>query len=170
MDFLELAKNRYSVRSFRPDPVPEELIEKVLEAAYVAPTACNKQAFRVLAVTSPEGMARFRRCTACHFGAPMGFIICADRGAQWVRPFDGEGSGVVDASIVTTHMMLEAASLGLGSTWVMYFEPEAVYTEFALPDRLEPVALLPMGYPSQSAAPSELHTQYRDPGELTERC
>lgn len=169
MDFLELAKTRYSVRSFRPDPVPEELIDKVLEAAYAAPTACNNQAFRILTVTSPEGMARFRACTACHFGAPMGFIICADRNAQWVRPFDGEGSGVVDASIVTTHMMLEAASLGLGTTWVMYFNPEAVKTEFTLPDGLEPVALLPMGYPSANAAPSERHSQSRAADELTER-
>ena len=161
MDFLELAKSRYSVRSFRADAVPEEIVSKIIEAGYVAPTACNRQPVLITAVTSAAGIEKFRRCTECHFNAPLAFIISCDRSMDWKRSYDGKKSGDVDASIVTTHMMLEAASLGIGSTWVMYFIPEAVKEEFSLGDDIEPIALLPMGYPAENAAPSPLHSKFR---------
>lgn len=166
MDFLELAKERYSVRSFKSDAVPEEIVNRIIEAGCVAPTACNRQSFKIIAVTSPDGLERFRKCTECHFNAPLAFIVCSDREIEWKRRFDGKPSGDVDASIVATHMMLEAASLGIGSTWVMYFMPDAVRKEFALPDRFEPVACLPMGYPSETAAPSPMHSSCRSLEEL----
>lgn len=168
MDFLELAKQRYSVRSFRPDSVPEELIEKILEAGNAAPTACNRQPVRIIAAKSPEALEKFRRCTECHFNAPLGFVICADSSREWARSYDGKRSGDIDAAIVTTHMMLEAAALGLGTTWVMYFNPEAVRAEFELPGNLEPVALLPAGYPAENAKPSLSHTMFRPREELFE--
>lgn len=162
MDFLELASKRYSVRSFKKDPVPDELVSKIIEAGRISPTACNKQAFRIITVKSAEGIERFKKCTECHYDAPLGFIVCKDTAREWVRPYDGARSGDVDASIVTTQMMLEAADLGIGSVWVMYFIPEAVKTEFELPEGIEPVALLPMGYPAVDAKPSKMHTEYRD--------
>ena len=166
MNFSELAEKRYSVRSFRPDKVNEDAVGRIIRAGYVAPTACNRQPFRIIAVQSEEGLERFRRCTECHFGAPLAFIVCCDRTLQWTRPYDGRQSGEIDAAIVATHMMLEAADLGVGSTWVMYFMPEAVRTGFELPDNLEPVVLLPMGYPADNAAPAVSHTQYRDYGDV----
>ena len=63
-------------------------------------------------------------------------------------------------------MMLEAADLGIGSTWVMFFKPDVVKAEFDLPDNFEPVVCLPMGYPSDEAKPAPLHSQYRDYGDL----
>ncbi|WP_368293120.1 nitroreductase family protein [Dehalobacter sp. TBBPA1] len=72
-----------------------------------------------------------------------------------------ETSGVIDASIVTTHMMLEATTLGVGTTWVMYFIPEAVREEFAIPDNIEPVALLVMGYPAPAAKPFPGHSEFK---------
>lgn len=166
MDFLELAKARYSVRSFKPDPVPTEIIEKIIEAGLVSPTACNRQPQRIIAVNSEDGLRRFRMCTECHYNAPLAFIICYNKDECWKRSYDGKSSGDVDASIVTTHMMLEAASLGIGSTWVMFFIPDAVKTEFALDDSLEPAAILIMGYPSPDAAPSKQHSSKRDKNEL----
>lgn len=168
MEFLDLAKNRYSVRKFTSEPVSDADIEKILEAAYVAPTACNKQPQKIFVVKSAEGLEKFRRCTECHFNAPLGFIICCDKSACWKRSFDGKLSSDVDASIVTTHMMLEAAALGLGSTWVMYFIPEAVRTEFDLPDDMEPIALLPVGHPASDAQPSPQHTSFRNKAETVE--
>lgn len=166
MDFLTLAEERYSVRAFQDRPVEREQLEKILRAGQLAPTACNNQPQRVLAVDSKEGLERLRRCTECHFNAPAALLVCYDKDECWVRSYDGRPSGEVDASIVATHMMLEAAALGIGSTWVMHFIPEAVRCEFELPDRVEPVALLVMGYPAPDAAPSPRHAASRPLEEL----
>ena len=166
MDFIELAKKRYSVRSFKQDQVPDDAILKIIQAGCIAPTACNKQPFRIIAAKSPNALERFRKCTECHYDAPLGFIICRDKNEEWVRSYDGKRSGDIDASIVTTQMMLEAADLGIGSVWVMYFDPEAVRTEFALPENIDPVALLPLGYPSDDSKPSPSHTSFRPFGDI----
>ncbi|MDR0731384.1 MAG: nitroreductase family protein, partial [Treponema sp.] len=84
-------------------------------------------------------------------------LVCFDRNNAWVRPFDGEHSGWVDASIVTTHLMLQAADIGLGSTWVMYFDAEKVRAAFNLPQNIVPVALLPLGCPAEGAVPADRH-------------
>lgn len=168
MSFLDLAKARYSVRSFKPEPVAQEAIDKILEAGNVAPTACNKQPQRIIAVKSEEGLALLRKCTECHFNAPLAFIVCHDKSLCWTRPFDGKTSGDIDASIVAAHMMLEAAELGVGSTWAMYFIPEAVRTEFELDESVEPTAILVMGYPSDDAKPAANHSAKKDIAETVE--
>lgn len=166
MDFLALAGKRYSVRSFKSDPVPQEIIDKILDAGLAAPTACNIQPQKITVVNSEEGLARFRKCTECHFHAPLAFIVSYDKTLCWRRKFDGKESGDIDASIVATHMMLEAADLGIGSTWVMFFIPEAVKTEFCFSEDLEPVALLVMGYPAENAAPAAKHFLCRNREEI----
>lgn len=159
MDFIELAQKRFSVRSFTSLPVSDEDLFQILEAGRLAPTACNKQPQRILAVRSPEGIENLKKCTECHFNATTALIVCYDKDVCWKRPYDGHDSGDIDASIVTTHMMLEAAGLGIGTTWVMFFIPEAVKTEFSLPENWEPVAILVMGYPSENCVPSEMHSR-----------
>lgn len=166
MDYFELIKERYSVRSFLDRPVERELVEKIVEAGLLAPTAHNNQPQRILVIDSPEGLERLKKSTRCHFNAPLAFLVCYSKGECWSRAFDGKDSGDVDASIVATHMMLAAHALGLGATWVMYFIPEAVREEFCLPDGIEPVALLPVGYPAPDAKPAPMHFQNRDPAEL----
>lgn len=166
MDLIELMKNRYSVRSFLPEPVPKEKVEKIIEAGLAAPTAHNNQPQKIMVVQSDEGLQRLRKCTECHYGAPLAFIVCCDTALCWKRSYDGKKSADVDASIVASHMMLEAQSLGVGSTWVMYFIPEAVKTEFALPAGIEPVAILVMGTPSKEAKPAPAHYSNRDRDEM----
>jgi nitroreductase len=161
MDFLKLAAERYSVRQFTEEIVEQDIIDKILKAGYLAPTACNCQPQRILVINSTEGITRLRRCTVCHFNAPMAMLICYDKNVCWQREYDGKTSGDIDASIVTTHMMLEAYALGVGTTWVMHFIPEAVREELAIPDNLEPVALLMMGYPSEAAKPFPGHSKFR---------
>jgi nitroreductase len=80
----------------------------------------------------------------------------------WIREFDGKPSGEIDAAIVATHMMLEAWELGIGSTWIMHFIPDAVKIEFNLSENIIPVCILVMGYPAQEAAPSVLHSRKKD--------
>ena len=157
MDFLELAESRFSVREFADRKVEKKIIEKILQAGQVAPTACNIQPQKIFVIESEEGLAKFRKCTRSHFNAPLAILVCFDKDACWKRDYDGKSSGDIDASIVCTHMMLEAANLGVGSTWVMHYLPEAVKTEFELPDNLESTALLVMGYPKEGIAPNPLH-------------
>ena len=168
MAFLDLAKARYSVRSFKPDAVPAALVEQILTAARVAPTACNNQPQKILVIQSAEALEKLKKCTPCHFNAPLAFLICNDSTRSWTRPFDGKSSGDVDSSIVATHMMLAAADVGVGSTWVMFFDPAAVRTEFALAENLEPIALLPMGFPAEDAVPAGKHSEFRDDADVVE--
>ena len=165
-DFLTLAKERYSVRKFAQKPVAQKDIDRILLAGQSAPTGCNYQPQHVFVLQSEEALAKMRKCTKCHFDAPLGMLICYDVNQSWKRKYDGADSGWVDASIVTTHMMLEAWEQGVGSCWVMYFDPQTIRCEFDLPDHLIPVALLVMGYPAEDAQINPLHSQTKPMEEL----
>lgn len=167
MDFLELAGNRYSCRKYKGVKVEDEKIEKILEAARIAPTACNRQPQKIIVVKGDEAMAKLRKCTTSHYNAPLAFIVCYDGNECWVRDYDGKKSGEVDASIVTTHMMLEAYNQGLGSVWVMHFNPESVKKEFELPDNIVAVSILPVGYPADDAEPSPRHLESKTTAEIS---
>lgn len=145
MKFIDLARRRCSVRSYQDKKVEPEKLEKILEAAHVAPTAANLQPIRLLVVQEAEGLAKIGKA-ANLYGAPLAIIVCADREKAWVRPFDQKQTGDIDASILTDHMMLQATELGLGSVWVCYFKPDVLRREFALPANLEPVNILAVGY------------------------
>ena len=145
MDFLSLAKKRYACRKYTAQKVEQAKLDTILEAGRVAPTGANRQPQRLIVVRSEEGMARLARCTR-DFGAPCAIIVCADTGQAWERKYDGKVIGDIDASIVTDHMMLCAASLGLDTLWICMFKPEAVRAEFNLPEHVEPVNILLVGY------------------------
>lgn len=166
MNFQTLAEQRWSVRKFKPETLPDEVLMQILEAGRVAPTACNLQPQRVFVLRSAEALEKIKKCTRAHFNAPLVLMVCCDKTASWKRKYDGADSGVVDASIVTTHMMLAAEALGVGSCWVMHFNPAVLRSEFALPEELEPVALLPMGYPAEDAAPIAMHFERKAMNEL----
>lgn len=167
MDFLELAAKRYSLRQFSPKKVEKEKIDRILEAGRLAPTACNNQPQKILVLESEEAFNKLKKCTSCHFNAPLAFLVCYDSSLSWKRSYDGKEFGDIDASIVGTHMMMEAANLGLGTTWVGYFDPAAVVREFALPSNIIPVALFPTGYPGKDAAPNPQRHFSRKPVEQT---
>lgn len=158
MQFINLAEDRYSLRKFSTKPVEKEKLDLVLKAGRLSPTACNNQPQRILVIESEDALSKLKKCTKFHFEAPVSLLVCYDKTVSWKRSFDGNDSGDVDASIVATHMMLQAAELGLGTTWVGYFDPAAVRKEFLLPDNIVPVALLPLGYPAEGAGPNvQLH-------------
>lgn len=166
MDFLNLAQERFSVRKFTDEPIAQETIDKILKAGYVAPTAKGIQPHRVVVVNNEEALEKLRKATKCHFDTKTAMIICYNREECYLRPYDGKISGEIDASIVTTHMMLAAASLGVGTTWVMHFRPEVLRNEFEIPATLEPTAILVMGYPAEDAVPAPMHSQFRPMEEL----
>ena len=162
MTFLELAKARYSVRSFKNQPIEDEKLNLILEAGHIAPTACNNQPQKIYIAKSEDARKKLASVCRCTFDAPVILVVCYDRDLDWKNKLQpGYESGETDAAIVCTHMMLEAAELGIGSCWVGYFNAQAVSEALGLPENVTVSALLPMGYPADDAKPLDLHFQFR---------
>ncbi len=167
MEFIELAKKRYSVRKFDKKPVEREKLDLVIEAGRVAPTAKNLQPQRVYAVQSAEGLAKIDALTPCRFGAGTVFMFTYDTSEEWQNPLEpGVRAGVEDVSIVATHMMLEAEDLGLGTCWVNYFPNSQLEKAFGLPKNEKAVLLMPVGYPAADAEPSANHAASKKAGDF----
>ncbi len=166
MDFEKVIQERYSVRKFEQKHLEKSDIDKILRAGHLAPTGCNFQPQRILVLNTDESTEKLKNCTKCHFDAPCAMLVCFNKNETWERPYDGATSAPVDAAIVTTHMMLEAQNIGVGTCWVMHFNPEAMRESFNIPDEYEPLALLVMGYPHKDAAPIEMHTKFRPMDEV----
>ena len=161
MEFEKLIEERYSVRKFKPEHLSEDCIAEILKAGHKAPTGCNFQPQRILVLNTNESIEKLKKCTKCHFDAPTVMVVCYNEDESWKRPYDGALSAPVDASIVTTHMMLCAHNMGIGSCWVMHFNPMTIKEEFNIPDNIKPLAILTMGYPDDSAVPHEFHSKFR---------
>ena len=163
MNFLELAKARYSVRSFKDQSIEDEKLNLILEAGHVAPTARNNQPQQIYIAKSEDARRKLASVCACTFDAPVILVVCYDRTRDWKNPImPGYESGETDAAIVCTHMMLEAAELGIGSCWVGRFNADQVSEVLGLPENVTVSALLPIGYPADDAKPAPLHSQYRE--------
>ena len=166
MDFEKIISERYSVRSFKQEHLPQAIINKILEAGHKAPTGCNFQPQRILVLNTNSAIEKLRNCTKCHFNAPTAMLVCHNSGESWKRIYDGALSSPVDAVIVTTYMMLAAQQEGIGTCWVMHFDPYAMREAFSIPEGTEPVALLVMGYPSENAKPIDMHFNFRPIDEI----
>ena len=166
MDFLTLAKERYSCRYFSDKKVEQEKIDKILEAARLAPTGRNSQSQRILVLTDETELNKLSGCTPYGWNAPLVMIICYDKNECWHRDIDDFDGGAQDICIVTTHMMLEVTDLGLGSTWVGAFDPFKAREIYNIPENLEVAAILPIGYPSETAHPSRLHNDRKPVEEI----
>lgn len=169
MTFMELAKERYSVRSYSDRPIEKEKLAAILEAGKIAPTATNAQPQKIYVLQSAEALEKINSVCRCIFGAPTVLVIGYDKDRDWKNPLmPPYHSGETDASIVCTHMMLEAAEQGIGSCWVGFFNADEVSKVLGLPENVVVTALLPIGYPSECSAPSERHEKYRDDADMVE--
>lgn len=148
MNFLDLVKKRYSVRSYRPQPVEREKLDVILECARLAPSAVNFQPWHFYVVESEAAKAALRPCYHREWfaGAPLYIVVCADESASWKRSSDGYDHADIDAAIAAEHICLAAADQGLGSCWVCNFDVAACREALQLPENLRPVVLLPIGY------------------------
>jgi Nitroreductase len=154
MDFFECIESRRSVRAYKPDPVEEDKLEKLLDAAAHAPTACNKQPFRVLVIHTSGREAGLKRVydKAWFVQAPLVLAVCSLPASAWSRR-DGKNYADVDATIAMDHLILAARALGLGSCWIGAFDPTAAREVFHLQPGWEPLALTPIGYPAEEPGP-----------------
>ena len=160
MEFLSLAKQRCSVRKYKTDEIEKEKLDKILEAARIAPTAANAQSQRLLVISSQEAKEKLSKGVNYH-GAPLAIIVCGDHSDVFVRPFDKKDMVSVDATIVADHIVLEAEDLGLSSCWLTYFDPEIIRNEFNIPSNLEPIAIIAVGYADTEKASPDRHSKDR---------
>lgn len=160
MNFIELAKTRYSVRSFSKKQIETEKVNLILEAGKVAPTACNLQPQKIYVLQSEDSINKLSEVCKCIFGAPTVLLITAEQSKAWKNPFSDNYNTIdIDCSIVNTHMMLQAWELGIGTCWVGFFDLAKVAEHMELPKDEKIIAILPMGYPSDNAKPMPAHFQ-----------
>lgn len=159
MGICELMKERYAVRRYADTPVEREKLERILEAGRLAPTAVNEQPQRIYVLKSAEALEKARGICRYTFQAPVVLLICYDRDVSWKADKYGDDfdAGEMNASIVTTAMMMQAAELGLGTLWVRGYHTQDVIDAFALPENIVPVCMLDIGYPAADCAPSAKH-------------
>ena len=157
MDFQKIIEERFSCRSFSDRQVEADKIAAILNAARIAPTANNRQPIHIWVFSSEEALKKVRTCTPCHFDAPLIFALGYHNETGWVRSFDNTPYAPIDASIVGTHMLLEVQNLGLGATWVAFFDPYKLSEQFPEENFGKLIALFPVGYPNEDAHPSDNH-------------
>ena len=152
MDFQELIRARYSCRAFRSDPVAEDQLAQVLEAARLAPTADNRQPFRLVVIRTAGREQELQRVYGKDWfvQAPLVIAACGVPAENWVRKQDGKNYNDVDVAIVMDHLILAAADLGLGTCWIAAFDPAAAREVLELPEGVEPVAFTPLGHPADA--------------------
>ena len=166
MEFTEVVKNRYSCKKYDEKQISAEQLDAVLQAGRLAPTAKNLQGQRIYVVQSAEGLAKIDELTPCRYGAPTVLVVAFDKNSVFVYPGEEANSGVEDASIVATHMMLAATNTGVDNCWLNFFDPAAVAKAFDLPESEQVLMLLDLGFAAEGFAPLPNHTS-RKPLEET---
>ncbi|MFV0554233.1 MAG: nitroreductase family protein [Mangrovibacterium sp.] len=157
MDVITAIRNRYSERTYKSKPIKSEELFQILDAGRLAPSACNKQPWKFIVVSAKENLKALHEAYPRDWfaTAPQVIVVCGEQEEAWKRSnFDDKCSVDIDAAIAIDHMTLRATELGIGSCWVCNFNPQPVLEALELPEGVEPIALLPIGYPA-SASPSE---------------
>lgn len=151
MDFLTIANTRYSCRSYKSDPVENEKLMKILEAGRVAPSAVNFQPWRFIVIKEDTNLQKICSTYKREWlrSAPVIIVVCGDHSKSWKRN-DGKDHCDIDIAITVDHMTLQAAELGLGTCWVCNFDATKCSELLELPENLEPIVILPLGYPAEN--------------------
>ncbi len=166
MSFMELAKERYSCRSFDAREVEKDKIDQLLEIIRLSPTARNIQPLHIWVIQAPENLEKIKQTTKYHYNAPLTIAIGYDPKEAWIRTFDNQNHGIVDASIALSNLWMEAAELGLGCVCVSDFDPAKLAELFPEMDGYEIAALMQTGYPSANAKPAKWHTDSKEIAEM----
>lgn len=152
---MQVMAERFSCRNYDTSRLPgRDLLDAVLDAARIAPSACNRQPWRFMIVEGDEAHQVMARAYEREWikTAPAFIIALGDHDTAWHRPYDGKDHTDVDISIAIEHLCLAAASVGLGTCWVCNFNPDVIRKAYSLPEHLEPIAIIPIGYPAAGAS------------------
>lgn len=155
MDFLELSRKRYSVRNYHPKPVEEEKLSYILECARLSQSAANFQPWMLYVIKDETIKAKINQTYPAKWmaEAPVYIVICANKEKAWVREYDKKVHSDIDGSIITENICLAAADYGLGSCWIGHFDPKLISSILNLPENLDPMAILTIGYPANDEVP-----------------
>lgn len=155
MNFKELIEQRYSVRSYQDKEVEKEKLITILEAGQIAPSAVNNQPWHFIVVQEAENHKQFSEIYHRDWfnEAPVYIVVCGDHDQAWKRKEDGKDHCDIDAAIAIDHMTLQATELGLGTCWICNFYVEKCKDYFNLPEHIEPIAILSLGYPTDKQVP-----------------
>lgn len=165
MDFSEVIKNRYSCKNFSTRQISTEQLNAILAAGRLAPTAKNLQEQRIYVLQSPEALAIIDKVTPCRYHAPTVLVVAFNKNNVFTYPGDKRDSGIEDASIVATHMMLAATNEGVDNCWINFFDPDVLAKELDLPDDEEILMLLDLGFANDGVKPLPNHTKRKDLAE-----
>ncbi|MBQ7425334.1 MAG: nitroreductase family protein [Lachnospiraceae bacterium] len=165
MEFKEVVKKRYSCKKFSDRPVEKEKLEAVLTAGRLAPTAKNLQEQHIYVVQSDEALAKIDAVTPCRYGAPIVLVVAFDSNNVFTYPGGKRDSGVEDATIVATHMILAAADEGVDSCWINFLDPEKLAAELGLPENEEVLMVMDLGYAAEGAGPLPNHDSRKELSE-----
>jgi nitroreductase len=159
MDFSEVVKKRYSVRSYKKRPVGKKKLHKVLEAMRLAPTATNNQAFQFIVIDTKGREEELQRIyeRGWFTDAPLVVCACGIPAENWVRK-DGKNYNDIDVAIAMDHLILAATNEGLGTCWIGAFNAQAAKEVLGLPEGVEPIAFTPLGYPADEPRPKKRKT------------
>lgn len=158
MDFKTVIANRYSCKGYSNRPLEQTALDAILQAGRLAPTAKNLQEQHIYVIRSAEGLAKIDKATPCRYGAPVVLAVAFDKTNVFTYPGGKRDSGVEDASIVATHLMLAAADAGVDSCWLNFFDPDALAKDLGLPANEEILMLLDLGYAAEGVGPLENHS------------
>ena len=165
MEFSEVVRERYSCKSYESRQIEQEKLDQILEAGRLAPTAKNLQEQHIYVIQSEEGLAKIDKLTRCRYGAPTVLLVAFDKNNVFTYPGGKRDSGIEDAAIVATHLMLAAKDVGVESCWLNLFDPEEAAKEFGLPEQEEVLMLLDLGYPTEDACPLPNHSNRKELSE-----
>ncbi|MCF0134854.1 MAG: nitroreductase family protein [Lachnospiraceae bacterium] len=157
MEFTEVINNRYSCKKYNGEKITDQQLQAILEAGQAAPTAKNLQEQHIYVITSEEGFAKIDAITPCRYQAGTVLLVAYDKNNVYTYPGMNKRSGVEDATIVATHMILAAANEGVDSCWVNNMDPDAMAAAFGLPENEEIVMMMDLGYRAEGAGPLPNH-------------
>ena len=166
MEFKEVVRNRYSCKKYSTRQVAAEKLAAILEAGRLAPTAKNLQEQHVYVLQSADALAKVDAVTPCRYGAPTVLVVSFDTKNVFTYPGGKRDSGVEDATIVATHMVLAATNEGVDSCWSNFLDPEKLADLLGIPENEEILMVLDLGYAAEGAGPLPNHTS-RKPLEET---
>lgn len=169
MDFTEVVRNRYSCKKFDGRKVEEEKLQEILKAGQAAPTAKNLQEQRIYVVESAENLAKIDAVTPCRYNAGTVLVVAFNKDNVFTYPGGKRNSGIEDASIVATHMILAAYNAGVDSCWVNFFNPDELAKSLGLPENEEILMLMDLGYKAEGAKPLPNHSSRKDLSETVVR-
>lgn len=157
MNFLELSRKRYSVRNYLNKPVEDEKLNYILECARLSQSAANLQPWILYVVKDDKVRSQINQCYPAKWmqQAQIYIVICTDKEKAWVRDYDKKIHNDIDGSIITENICLAAADCGLGTCWIGHFDPKPVSEILNLPNNLDPMAILTIGYPASDEIPSK---------------